>query len=202
MRDGDLTERASPPVAHATNGTTERECNHAPDQRGSRELKGLIDPRHFENHPRHDSVFTYGSATASRSTSAAPSIMRKQVGSTRTNIGTGLGMVTEASSGDDKPISRQGLLLGDPTGDRATAPHRVGTGRGERGMKSLPQTDPGEQLTAVKRKEIGDKEMRTPAAQSSRCTRSQLERTAPPEIMDVEELCTECKIRADRKSVV
>ena len=155
MRDGDLIERASPPVAHTTNGTIERESDRVPEQRCSRELKGLTDPRHFETHPRHDSVFTYGSATASRSTSAAPSIMRKQVGLTRTNIGTDLGMVTEASSGDEKPISRRGLLLGDPTGDRATAPHRVGTGRGKRRMKTLPQTDPGEQLTAVKRKEIG-----------------------------------------------
>ena len=201
MRDGDSIESLSPPVAHATNGTTERKSDSALDRENSRELKGLIDPRHFENHPRHDSVFTHGSATASRSTSVAPLVMRKKVGSTITGVGTDLDIVPETSPGE---VSGRDLRLGDPTGNRATAPHRATTGRWKRRMKPLPQTDPDERPAVVKRKEVGDisddgvqdKARGIPAAQSSRCTRSQLGRTAPPETPDVEALCTECRIRA------
>ena len=195
MRDGGSIERASPPVAQATNGTTERESGHAPDQKYSRELRGLTNPKHFENHPRHDSVFAHSSATASRSTSAAPSIKRKKVGPTISDVGTNLGMVLEASSSDERPVSGRNLRLRDPTGDRATAPRtrRATAGKGKR------SNDPNEQFAAAM-SEVGgtseDKERGILVAQSTRCTRSQLGRTAPPETTDVEDICTGCKIRA------
>ena len=197
MRDGGSIERASPPVAQATNGTTEWESGDAPDQKYSRELRSLTDPKHFENHPRHDSVFAHGSATASRSTSAAPSIKRKKVVPTISDVGTNLGMVLEASSSDEGPVSGRNLRLRDPTGDRATAPRtrRATTGRGKRSI------NPNEHLAAVMN-EVGgrgmseDKERGISAAQSTRCTRSQLGHTAPPETTDVDDLCTGCKIRA------
>ena len=84
MLEGGSIEGASPPVA---NGTAKPESTQTPNRKHSRELKGLTDQRYFEH---HYSVFTHGSATASRSNSVAPSIIRRTMGSTLSDAGMDL----------------------------------------------------------------------------------------------------------------
>jgi len=149
MLEGGSIEGGSPPV---TDGTPKRESDQMPNRKHSRELQGLTDRRYFEHHPRHDSVFTHYSATASRSSSAAPSTT---IGSTLSNAGTDLEMVSGASLGDQGPASGIDLRLRGLTEDRVTTLRRVTTGNGQGKTRSLPQTNLCERLVAVKRKEEG-----------------------------------------------
>jgi len=202
MLEGGSIEGASPPI---TNGTAKPESAQTPNRNHSRELKGLTDRRYFEHHPKHDSVFTHGSATASRSNSAAPSIIRRTMGPTLSNAGTDLEMVSGMPLGDEGPVSGMDLRLRGLAEDRVTTLRQVVTGKGKRKMKSLPQANPCERLAVVKKKRgVGgmsddddeDKEGETTDVQSGCCTRSQLGHTAPPETTDAAELCTQCRIRA------
>ena len=202
MLEGDSVEGTSPPV---TSGTPKRESDQTPNREHSRELKGLTDQRYIEHHPRHDSVFTHGSATASRSNSVAPSTIRRTMGSALSNAGKYLEMVSGASLGEEGPVSGIDLRLSGLTEDRVTTLRQVTTGKGKGKMKCLPQTNLCKGLAVVERKEeVGrmsddddrDKEEETTAVQSGCCTRSQLGCTAPPETIDAAELCTHCRIRA------
>jgi len=164
-----------------------------------------MDRKHFEYHPQHDSAFTHGSATASRSTSAGPSTARSTRGPALTDVGTDLEIAQEALSGDEEPVHGGESHLRLRAADPVTVRRRPTTGSRKTKVKTLPQIDPERRLVGImRRKEVGDipenderdNERETSVAQSGCCTRSQLGRTAPPEITDAEELCTECKIRA------
>ena len=202
MRDGGSVEPVSAPEALATTSTTGQDSDQTPHQRYSRELKGITDRRHFEDHPRHDSVFTHGSATASRSTSVAPSTARKTARSIRSGVGTDLEMAPGAPSGDEEPTHGRGPRLGSSIGDRMAAHHRATTVRGKGKAKTLQHTNPEERLARGTRDKVADAteddwdKQETTESRSGRCTRSQLGRTAPPEIADTKELCEQCEIRA------
>jgi hypothetical protein len=205
MRSGEALETVSlPPEAPATNDTTERDRDQAPRPKYSRELKGITDRRHFQQHPQHDSVFAYRSATASRSTSVAPAAARrsKTRGTTSTDIGGDLEVVPETSSNDEESAHDADLHHTSRAVYCVTGPRQTIVGRGKGKMKNLPKSGPEgrgvmeEEVRQISDDDDQDNGREIPAVRGERCTRSQLGRTAPPEVSDARALCTECKIRA------
>ena len=147
---GELVDAVLFPEAEATNSTTERASDPTSNQRKySRELKGLTDRRHFQHHPRHDSVFAHWfSTTASMSTSAAPSTTHITVGSTNTDVGIGLEMVPRASFGDEEPGSGSNPRLRnrrDTLDDNWSEEREAAAVRGScRTRSQIPRTAPPE----------------------------------------------------------